>query len=239
MKKKLIPFLVVIIGLIYFLTACGGNTGPRQADYYWHDLYPHGILTEEEKEQRESVKQLAVNSFPNEMQGSISYISLKKQYIEVFISYSDNRVKGAPADWNETLKSAKEISTGLHEVLQKNGYQSSVVYFKDSRQILLTAKDGELLYNRFKVRQMPEAKAPVEIGHDAELDRLSAELEERIATLEAEGAFDPASPSYIVYVSSKSHTIHSISDCSGMKNYTAMSREEAENMGCKYCPNCW
>lgn len=42
-----------------------------------------------------------------------------------------------------------------------------------------------------------------------------------------------------VYVSKRSNTIHSVSDCGGMKNYRVMSREEAETAGYSYCPNCW
>lgn len=42
-----------------------------------------------------------------------------------------------------------------------------------------------------------------------------------------------------VYVSNRSNTIHSVSDCGGMKNYRVMSRAEADAKGYKYCPNCW
>lgn len=47
------------------------------------------------------------------------------------------------------------------------------------------------------------------------------------------------SGSRIVYVSKNSHTIHSVSDCSGMKNYRSMTQSEADANGYKYCPNCW
>lgn len=42
-----------------------------------------------------------------------------------------------------------------------------------------------------------------------------------------------------VYVSKRSNTIHSVSDCSGMTNYRNMKRSEADANGYKYCPNCW
>ena len=42
-----------------------------------------------------------------------------------------------------------------------------------------------------------------------------------------------------VYVSNRSNTIHSVSNCGGMKNYRVMSRAEAEAAGYSYCPNCW
>lgn len=43
----------------------------------------------------------------------------------------------------------------------------------------------------------------------------------------------------IVYVSKRSNTIHSVSDCGGMKNYREMNRSDADAKGYKYCPNCW
>jgi len=46
-------------------------------------------------------------------------------------------------------------------------------------------------------------------------------------------------PTDTVYVSKRSHTIHSVHDCGGMKNYVEMTREEADANGYKYCPNCW
>lgn len=42
-----------------------------------------------------------------------------------------------------------------------------------------------------------------------------------------------------VYVSNRSHTIHNVHDCGGMKNYREMTRAEADANGYKYCPNCW
>ena len=47
------------------------------------------------------------------------------------------------------------------------------------------------------------------------------------------------SPDTIVYVSDRSHTIHSVSNCSGMKNYSEMTIERADAKGYKYCPTCW
>ena len=46
-------------------------------------------------------------------------------------------------------------------------------------------------------------------------------------------------PNDTVYVSNRSHTIHSVHDCGGMKNYREMTRAEADANGYKYCPNCW
>lgn len=43
----------------------------------------------------------------------------------------------------------------------------------------------------------------------------------------------------VVYVSKRSHTIHKVHDCSGMKNYEEMTIEQAEAKGYDYCPNCW
>lgn len=43
----------------------------------------------------------------------------------------------------------------------------------------------------------------------------------------------------IVYVSSRSNTIHSVHDCSGMRNYREMTIADADASGYKYCNNCW
>lgn len=47
------------------------------------------------------------------------------------------------------------------------------------------------------------------------------------------------SPDTIVYVSSRSDTIHSVHDCSGMRNYREMTIYEATQRGYEFCPNCW
>ena len=46
-------------------------------------------------------------------------------------------------------------------------------------------------------------------------------------------------PSATVYVSNASNTIHSVHNCSGMKNYRTMTLAEANSRGYKYCPKCW
>lgn len=46
-------------------------------------------------------------------------------------------------------------------------------------------------------------------------------------------------PYMTVYVSNRSNTIHSVSDCSGMKNYREMKLYEAEENGYNYCKDCW
>ena len=43
----------------------------------------------------------------------------------------------------------------------------------------------------------------------------------------------------VVYVSTYSNTVHSISDCSGMKDYREMSKSNADASGFYYCNNCW
>ena len=43
----------------------------------------------------------------------------------------------------------------------------------------------------------------------------------------------------IVYVSTRSNTIHSVHDCSGMKNYREMTIADADAKGYAYCSNCW
>lgn len=46
-------------------------------------------------------------------------------------------------------------------------------------------------------------------------------------------------PYMTVYVSDRSNTIHSLHDCSGMKNYREMTLYEAEAKGYNYCKDCW
>lgn len=45
-------------------------------------------------------------------------------------------------------------------------------------------------------------------------------------------------PDMTVYVSNRSNTVHSVSDCSGMKNYREMKLYEADAKGYKYCDTC-
>lgn len=47
------------------------------------------------------------------------------------------------------------------------------------------------------------------------------------------------SPDTIVYVSDRSDTIHSVHDCSGMRNYREMTIYNATQRGYDFCPNCW
>lgn len=46
-------------------------------------------------------------------------------------------------------------------------------------------------------------------------------------------------PDQTVYVSNRSHTIHSIPNCSGMKNYIEMTFWNAVEEGYDFCLNCW
>lgn len=48
-----------------------------------------------------------------------------------------------------------------------------------------------------------------------------------------------ASDNTIVYVSNRSNTIHSIPDCSNMKNYVEMTKTQADANKYEYCKNCW
>lgn len=46
-------------------------------------------------------------------------------------------------------------------------------------------------------------------------------------------------PDTIVYVSNRSNTIHSVSNCSGMRNYREMTIYNATSRGYNFCTNCW
>lgn len=233
--KKLVPFLLMIV-VLCSLSACG-HSGPQKAGYYWHERYPHGILTEEEREQRENIKKLAADSMPAEMNGNVSSVSIKEQYIEVSVSYSTDLVKTAPGGWAETSEAAREISSGLKDAVKGSSNRSAVLYLTDSRKILLTAKDGELLYNRFV---KPERQKPREIDSEI-LAKIEAES---IARIKASGEYDrimsaePSAGGGTVYVS-KNGIIHSIPNCSGMSSYREMATAEADRRGYKYCSNCW
>ena len=45
--------------------------------------------------------------------------------------------------------------------------------------------------------------------------------------------------STIVYVSNNANKIHSISNCSGMRNYREMTLDQANSNNYEYCSNCW
>lgn len=47
------------------------------------------------------------------------------------------------------------------------------------------------------------------------------------------------SPDTIVYVSNRSNTIHSVHNCSGMRNYREMTISNAVSRGYDFCTNCW
>lgn len=47
------------------------------------------------------------------------------------------------------------------------------------------------------------------------------------------------SPDTVVYVSNRSNTIHSVNDCSGMRNYREMTIYNAASRGYNFCTNCW
>lgn len=233
MKRILIPSVMVLV--LVFLSACG-SSGPKEADYQWYDLYPKGLLTAEEREQREAIKQEAAESLPPEMRGDITSVSLKKHYVEVSVSYSDERIKSAPDDWAEILENTKAASGGIGDALQGNDDRPIVIYLTDSRRILLTAKDGDLLYNRFKKNERPKQREiPPEI-----LAKIEAESIARIAKIQNEETGNSIDdPARMVYVSDSGGLIHSIPDCSGMENYERMTKSEAEKIGYLYCSNCW
>lgn len=53
------------------------------------------------------------------------------------------------------------------------------------------------------------------------------------------GGNSTSSDDTTVYVSNKSDTIHSESNCSNMKYYREMSKSEADSNGYDYCKKCW
>ena len=69
--------------------------------------------------------------------------------------------------------------------------------------------------------------------------KVSYDVYEKAEETAALAQIEASTPDPIVYVSKSSHTIHSVSDCSDMKNYRSMKQSEAAAKGYKYCPNCW
>lgn len=233
--KKFVPFLLMI-AVLCSLSACG-RSGPREAGYYWHERYPHGILTEEERQSREETKQMVSSSLPPDIYGQITGVSLRSQYVAVSVSYSNDRVKNEPDGWAGTVDNILSVSEKIREERQEGDRRSTVLYICDSRKILLTVKDGEVLYDRFKKPGKPN---PREIDPEI-LEKIEAES---IARIKASGEYDrimsaePSSGGGTVYVS-KNGIIHSIPNCSGMSSYRTMSRGEADSRGYRDCQNCW
>ena len=56
---------------------------------------------------------------------------------------------------------------------------------------------------------------------------------------DADGKIWGNDPGTEVYVSNRTHTVHHLSDCSGMQRYTTMTLQEAFDAGYKQCPQCW
>lgn len=231
MNKK---FLAFSLAALFFLPGCGGPSKQVPESLHYQDLYPHGILTEEEREQRAELKQTLSEILPDEMRDREFTVSIKPQSVEVKVSFSDELVNHSPGGWPETVEAAQKVSSDLLDALQESDEQSAVLYLTDFKQILLTAMDGELLYNRFSGEKFESLELETTLDPES-IDKAASQIIGEIDSKPEESI----SSSSIVYVSDKSNTIHSIPDCSGMKNYREMSEEQANANGYKYCPNCW
>lgn len=223
--------LLIALALLSSLSACRPDSNTRAENLHYLDIYKHGILSQEEKDHRAEVRQTVSDVLPSEMPEH--RVSFKGNRIEVTVSAFDNIVNTAPDDWKGTVETSQKASTNLYTALQGKGGLPVVLYLADARKILLTTRNGELLYDRFGKTTKKEVRE-VETFVDLQaIEDLAAEINDRLdSNLET--------PSYnVVYVSTRSNTIHSIPDCSGMKNYRTMSQEDADAMGYKYCQNCW
>lgn len=237
MKRKILMFS---LALLLFLTGCGGQPKQTAENLHYHDLYPHGILTEEERELRSALKEIVSESLPEEMKDMERSVILKARSVEITVLFSDEKICQAPDRWDETAEIARGSSADLRESLPEDDERSIVLYFSDPRQILLTAKDGELLYDRFSRKKFESLELETTIDPEAAVSEILEEVYGKLDEVQAGlDGIASGSSSSVVYVSNESNTIHSISNCSGMKNYREMSRSDADDNGYKYCSNCW
>lgn len=218
--KKCLCLFVLFLGLILIFTACGAI--PEKQQRYWHDMYPFGILSESEKAERKEIRDLVNATLPDSLKQLEYQIFIRKNRIETNILYSNENIKIVPDNWDNIVIEAKEIAVNLNSKIYQNHDCASVIYLSDKNRILLTITDGEIIFNLFNRAQRAKEKYDEQIPEKSIYNTNELEF------------YD----TQFVYVS-RTNTIHSIPDCSGMKYYTAMQKEDAELNGYKYCPNCW
>lgn len=80
------------------------------------------------------------------------------------------------------------------------------------------------------------ATQTVILKHPSAIDQTPNPTQNPVPSMQPIRGHDPY---MTVYVSNRSNTIHSVSDCSGMRNYREMKLYEAEAKGYAYCNDCW
>lgn len=144
---------------------------------------------------------------------------------------------------NLNNSSVQEVYAGKQMYQRDVGAVITNQYFTDSAKELAEST-GILLWDRdwiaYKLLAMEAAGMSLSFDYEpattSTVERSTSEQKSEIAaplTIRGRDA------NTTVYVSARSNTIHSVHDCSGMKNYRTMTLGEADSRGYRYCPNCW
>lgn len=129
--------------------------------------------------------------------------------IEVHIP-TDFSAETKPENWEDLQQTVLDRMSG---VALLDGTTLYVMLETSGGDILATAANGKVSYDCYQ----------------------KAENTAHSATQKAESDENDI----LVYVSNSTHTIHSISDCSGMKHYTGMKLSKALANRYDFCPHCW
>lgn len=121
-----------------------------------------------------------------------------------------------PDDWSTLTERLVELDENL-----ESSRRIGTTIESANGTILLTVSNGKVMYDYYA--------GVTDIQH----------LDSKVGESTAPSRSAPAVDSVTVYVSKASNTVHSILDCSGMKNYRTMSLDEATERGYKFCTNCW
>nr|WP_326175010.1 hypothetical protein [uncultured Oscillibacter sp.] len=235
MKRSFLVFLLTFLAL-FSLTACSGQIMQSVEPLHYYDLYPSIKLPQEELDYRAKMREVVYSSLPDDMREQEPKVWFSNDRLDITVPLFDERIKSIPNDWETKVEYAQGLAANVCAGVQSDSDLEPILYFSDSRYILLTIRDGQLVYNRFARAKQPgqtkDEQPEAEYSSPSEVDR-----DELHADLVTTG--DDSELSVTVYVSARSKTIHSISDCSGMKRYTVMLEEDAVAEGYRYCPNCW
>lgn len=138
--------------------------------------------------------------------------------------FSDSAKAGdeqTPENWKETQRLFVSAQASVRDAFTDFNSPLLLHLVDSDGNILLTVSNGRITYDLYQESTPTPTPTPT-----------------------PEPASTPTmirghSSDTIVYVSNSSSTIHSVHDCSGMKNYREMTLGEADARGYKYCPNCW
>ena len=164
----------------------------------------------------------------------IDTLGVNKARAEAIAANFDGLIDGATVSATGTYKSVEvHLATDFSAEAKPEGWEQI-------QQTVIDRIDGINIVEGTTLYVMLEA-AGGDILSTLTNGSISYDVYEKAEESAAAAAQNVASASSgrIVYVSKSSHTIHSVSDCSGMKRYNSMTQSEADANGYKYCPNCW